>query len=345
MAFHSQSLHIGATLRSGLRPHLTRPFQPRGNNVRQVRQQASSTKPSPAAKDLKPQPTQSQSNAAPPAPAAAVPESSSFIPIPFPGQRFYTTALQPIAAPFRAYGRVQQRHPRRTQILTALAIYFIGDLSTQFVLRPQDTPATDDPSAEELAKRGTIATFFADTYSSGRSLRALVVGGIFALPSYYWFIVLGRSFNVGAPVPRKARFAVSLAFKVCITQLLYTPVFNTYFFGLHSLLAFPVAAAPGASAEAEDAGQAVQRYASRFFSADNGRAAWERVSETVPISWWNSCKFWPPVTAFTLTFVAPQHRSVFAGCVAVVWQTYLGMVNQRAAVAELERARLAAAGA
>lgn len=37
------------------------------------------------------------------------------------------------------------------------------------------------------------------------------------------------------------------------------------------------------------------------------------------------------VTAFSFTFVPMRQRSVFAGLMAVFWQSYLGLVNQRAA--------------
>ena len=72
-----------------------------------------------------------------------------------------------------------------------------------------------------------------------------------------------------------------------------------------------------------------------LLSGDGVEAAWERIKHTVPISWYNSCKIWPAVTAFSFTFVQPQHRSVFAGVAAIGWQTYLSLLNQRAAEREL----------
>ena len=66
-------------------------------------------------------------------------------------------------------------------------------------------------------------------------------------------------------------------------------------------------------------------------SGENAWAAWERMRDTVPTSWVNSCKFWPAVTAFSFTFVPVQHRNVFAGVLAIGWQTYLGVINQEAA--------------
>ena len=65
--------------------------------------------------------------------------------------------------------------------------------------------------------------------------------------------------------------------------------------------------------------------------------ALERVEKTVPTSFVNSCKLWPAVTAFSFTYIQPQFRALFAGVVAVGWQSYLSWLNQRAA--DEERAK------
>jgi len=65
----------------------------------------------------------------------------------------------------------------------------------------------------------------------------------------------------------------------------------------------------------------------------------ERIKNTVPVSWVNSCKIWPAVTAFMFTFIPLEYRSIFGGVIAIGWQTYLSLLNQRAAaVEELEHA-------
>ncbi|KAK4548864.1 hypothetical protein LTR36_008637 [Oleoguttula mirabilis] len=95
--------------------------------------------------------------------------------------------------------------------------------------------------------------------------------------------------------------------KVLVNQTFFTPLFNTYFFGMQSLLS-------GATfAEAK-----------------------RRVVDTVPISWKNSWKVWPLVTAFSFTFIPPQNRSVFAGVIAIFWQTYLSWLNKNAEAMEKE---------
>ncbi len=88
---------------------------------------------------------------------------------------------------------------------------------------------------------------------------------------------LGRSFNYASK-------ALSLSTKVVVNQIVFTPVFNSYFFGMQSLL-----------------------------SGGSIFEAWERIVHTVPISFVNACKVWPIITAFNFTYIQPEHRSVFAG--------------------------------
>lgn len=93
--------------------------------------------------------------------------------------------------------------------------------------------------------------------------------------------------------------------QVVVNQILFTPIFNSYFFGMHTLLA-------GASFD----------------------EIVERIRNTVPTSWINSCKLWPAVTAFSFTYIPIQYRSIFGGVIAIGWQTYLNLLNQRAAAQE-----------
>jgi protein Mpv17 len=112
------------------------------------------------------------------------------------------------------------------------------------------------------------------------------------------FMVLANNFNYSSKV-------LSLATKVVVNQIFFTPIFNTYFFGMQSLL-----------------------------SGDSLPEVWDRIKRTVPISMINSCKLWPAVTAFSFTFIDPQYRSIFAGVIAIGWQTYLSYLNRKAEVAE-----------
>lgn len=124
---------------------------------------------------------------------------------------------------------------------------------------------------------------------------------------------LGRCFNYAS----KLR---SIATKVVVNQVVFTPVFLSSFFGMHSLL-----------------------------SGDGPTEAWDRIKRTLPTSLINSCKLWPAVTAFSFTYVSPPYRALFAGKamwearwivmefadnasggVAVFWQAYLSWLNQHA---------------
>jgi protein Mpv17 len=109
---------------------------------------------------------------------------------------------------------------------------------------------------------------------------------------------LGNNFNYSSKI-------LSLATKVTVNQICFTPIFNTYFFGMQSLL-----------------------------SGDTLPEVWDRITRTVPISMINSCKLWPAFTAFSFTFITPQYRSIFAGFIAIGWQTYLSYLNRKAEVAE-----------
>ena len=53
-----------------------------------------------------------------------------------------------------------------------------------------------------------------------------------------------------------------------------------------------------------------------------------RIRRTVPVSFVNSLKLWPAVTAFSFAFVPMEYRSIFAGVIAVGWQTYLSFLNR-----------------
>jgi protein Mpv17 len=112
------------------------------------------------------------------------------------------------------------------------------------------------------------------------------------------FMFLGNNFNYSSKT-------LSLVTKVTVNQMCFTPIFNTYFFGMQSLL-----------------------------SGDSLPEVWERIKRTVPVSMINSCKLWPAVTAFSFTFIDAQYRSIFAGFVAIGWQTYLSYLNRKAEVEE-----------
>lgn len=105
---------------------------------------------------------------------------------------------------------------------------------------------------------------------------------------------LSRNFNYPSRL-------LSLATKIVVNQAVFTPLFNSYFFGMQA-----------------------------FLAGDNLFEVWERIKRTVPTSMMNSVKLWPAVTAINFTFIPIEYRSVFAGVIAVGWQTYLSWLNRLA---------------
>jgi protein Mpv17 len=217
-----------------------------------------------------------------------------------------------------SYSRLHSRRPYTLQLISATIIYLIGDLFAQSVApTPSPTAITSSPS-DNAGKTST--------YDPARTARALVIGSSAAIPGYHWFLYLARNFNYKSKV-------ISIIVKVLINQVVFTPIFNSYFFGMQSLLS-------GATAT----------------------EIVERIRHTVPKSWVNSWKLWPVVTAFSFAFVRVELRGLFAGesssswfppryenarehygwqffpgVIAIGWQAYLSVLNQRAAKMEQEK--------
>jgi protein Mpv17 len=170
-----------------------------------------------------------------------------------PGPAYFW--LDSLSTPLQAYARAHAKRPYLTQFLSTLIIYLLGDLSAQKLV-----PASPD-----------------EPYSPMRTFRALIIGGLASIPGYRWFLWLGNSFNYSSKV-------LSIVVKVAVNQIIFTPIFNSYFFGMQRLLT------GGGPADII-----------------------ERIVNTVPASVVNSLKLWPAVTAFSFTFVPLHFRSIFAG--------------------------------
>ncbi|KAI1473329.1 hypothetical protein F4774DRAFT_404876 [Daldinia eschscholtzii] len=180
--------------------------------------------------------------------------------------------LGPLTRAGEAYGRAQRKRPWATQIVSALVIYLAADISAQRIGGKEYVPE--------------------------RTARNLIIGGLSAVPNFLWFVWLSRHFNYSSHI-------ISLGVKIVVNQLVFTPIFNSYFFGAQALLA-----------------------------GDSLSETWDRIRRTVPISWVNAWKLWPAVTAFSFTFIPVEYRSVFSGVVAVGWQTYLSYLNRQAEIEE-----------
>jgi len=161
---------------------------------------------------------------------------------------------------------MHSRRPYTVQVISATIIYFIGDLTAQSIAPTPLTNASDRNSTRTTSP-----------YDPARTARALLIGSLAAIPGYHWFLFLARNFNYSTKTG-------SIVVKVLINQIIFTPIFNSYFFGMQSGLS-------GASVE----------------------EVVERIKNTVPRSWVNSWKLWPVVTAFSFAFVRVELRGLFAG--------------------------------
>ncbi|EFX05469.1 dihydroorotate reductase [Grosmannia clavigera kw1407] len=190
--------------------------------------------------------------------------------------------LGPLTRAAEGYARAQRNRPYVTQVCSSLVIALCADLSVQRMsawVAEKEVVPTDSITPTSSSPLSTYS------YDPVRTARSLVIGAIFAIPTYRWFIFLSRNFNYSSHI-------FSLTVKIVVNQLCYTPVFNSYFFGMQALLA-----------------------------GDTPQEAFDRVRRTVPISFVNALKLWPAVTAFSFTFVPMEYRSVFSGVIAVGWQT------------------------
>ncbi|KAI9931944.1 hypothetical protein ASPWEDRAFT_40244 [Aspergillus wentii DTO 134E9] len=277
------------------RPTTTSPRSPT-HRTRQHRTQSSNS----------PTPTNTKANAhnqpkhAPPPSGTAASSAGAPTPPVSPAPRSLGQRIQagPVGRLGRSYTRIQERRPYATQVVSSIVIYLCGDLSAQFLFPSESSsPAREakDGDGEREGVEGQEGQSILGGYDPWRTMRHLAVGVGSSIPTFKWFMFLHRNFNYSSKF-------LSILTKVTVQQIVFTPVFNTYFFSLQSLLS----------------------------GATLGET-FERLKKALPLSIQNSVKLWPAVTAFSFMYVAPQFRSIFSGCIAVGWQTYLSWLNQKAA--------------
>ncbi|KAJ3534743.1 hypothetical protein NM208_g7417 [Fusarium decemcellulare] len=152
-------------------------------------------------------------------------------------------------------------------------------------------------------KKRPLATQYVsgNEYDPARTTRNAIIGAAVAIPNYKWFMFLSHNFNYSSRL-------LSLGTKIAVSQTVFTPIFNTFFFGAQAVL-----------------------------SGENLQGTVERVKDTVPTSIINSAKLWPVVTAFSFSFLPIDYRPLFHGVVAVGWQTYLSFLNRQAELKEAHR--------
>ncbi|TGJ83690.1 hypothetical protein E0Z10_g5077 [Xylaria hypoxylon] len=219
-------------------------------------------------------------------------------PIPVPSvvpPLLFWQRLGPLTRVGETYARAQRARPWATQVASALVIYLCGDLAAQRISSGgQDKVDNNLKGIANGVDENDGTKEKGRKHDWARTARSLAIGATAAIPGYIWFTFLSRSFNYSSRV-------ISIGIKVVVNQLMFAPLLNAYFFGAQALLL-----------------------------GDTLAAASRRVVNTVPVSWVNSCKFWPAVTAFTFAFVPFEYRSIFGGTIAVGWQTYLSFLNGRA---------------
>lgn len=227
-----------------------------------------------------------------------------------PGPNWLWSPLYPLSYPFAAYSRATKSRPYLTQFISSLVIFFLGDISSQYLQRSIPAHSFEKPpfstTTDVSAPSPADSVPTSSRYDPQRSIRALIIGGTVSIPTYHWFIYLS---NLFPQLPHRR----SLWMKVIVNQIVYAPIFSAYFFTIHSLLS----------------GHGGDTIGSRF------SAAWVRVKTTVPTSWVNGLLFWPITTALSLSFIPLRSRSIFAGGASIIWQSYLSFINQRAVVKEL----------
>ncbi|KAK2867793.1 hypothetical protein FQN49_003461 [Arthroderma sp. PD_2] len=201
---------------------------------------------------------------------------------------FAAVQSSPLGRAIIWYGEKQKKRPYWTQFWSTVVIFLLSDFSAQLLV-----PWITDDQEEEKSVW--------DRYDPVRTLRHVSIGGFVAIPSYTWFMFVHNHFNY------TSKF-LSIFTKVALSQLIYAPIFNVYFFSAQSLLA-------GGSVE----------------------ETIERLKKTLPVSIVNSAKIWPAISAFMFIYIDPQFRAIFAGTIALGWQTYLSWLNQMAARDVMEK--------
>ena len=124
--------------------------------------------------------------------------------------------LDPIVEPFRAYGRVQQRRPYMTQLVSSLIIYFIGDCVAQSITQPEPSAQQPEPAEDDADEKGWVQKW-SDERDWARTGRALVIGGLSAIPSYKWFLWLSKSFNYQSKI-----LSLSTKVRPLLLRILYS---------------------------------------------------------------------------------------------------------------------------
>ncbi|KAK9449568.1 uncharacterized protein V1518DRAFT_455723 [Limtongia smithiae] len=169
----------------------------------------------------------------------------------------------------KGYKRFHDRRPHTTQVLQSLVVSFVGDSLSQALLSPADEP-----------------------YSPLRTLKVMITGSVLSLPTYRWFLIMGKYIN-------HSNKYVSLALKCIANQTCFAPFFLSSFLTTGFLW------------------QGV--YDPKEIAAN--------LKERLPIAWMNGCMYWPNVVVINFTLVPPHFRGLVNSLASVIWQAYLSFLT------------------
>ncbi|EFE36255.1 uncharacterized protein ARB_05194 [Trichophyton benhamiae CBS 112371] len=173
------------------------------------------------------------------------------------------------------YGDKQKKRPYWTQFFSTVVIFLLSDFSAQLLVPWITNDTTHDD--QQKTQSGDNAEAAKGILENDR------------------FMFVHNNFNYASKF-------LSIATKVVLSQVIYAPLFNVYFFSAQSLL-----------------------------SGASWAETLQRLQVTLPVSIVNSAKIWPAVSAFMFLYIDPAFRAIFAGTIALGWQTYLSWLNQLAA--------------
>ncbi|KAJ7025337.1 hypothetical protein C8F04DRAFT_136608 [Mycena alexandri] len=152
---------------------------------------------------------------------------------------------------------------------------------------------TGDFLAQSIERTSQPTT--ASSWDVPRTLRSLLIGAGSAIPSYHWFNLLSRSFT-------RLPIWAAIAARIVTHQAVFAPVFSIYFF-----------------------------FAQAVLSGGTVADGIERVRAALVPSLLNSARVWPAVMLVNFTLVPQDLRALLHAFVAVGWQGYLCILNQRTA--------------
>ncbi|KAK9468023.1 hypothetical protein V1512DRAFT_260593 [Lipomyces arxii] len=166
------------------------------------------------------------------------------------------------------YKTFHDKRPHATQMLQSLVVGCLGDSISQLIIAPDEE------------------------YSPFRTVKVMLTGSVLSLPTFRWFLFMGRHIN-------HSNKYVSVAMKVVANQLFFAPLFLSSFLSIGIM----------------------------FQGVSDPAQILQVLKERLPVAWTNGCMFWPNVVALNFTVVPPHFRGLVNSTAAVIWQAYLSWLT------------------